>query len=80
MSGKAITKIDICDEIKKGEEVDIVPEYEYLFGERVKDYFDVKPGEIVIKKIDNAKKRPVTYTIIKCLRKDLELKKFDLTV
>lgn len=66
---------DICDDIKNGDEVEIIPEYSYMIGSnvRIKDYFDVKPGEVVIKKTDKLNYKD-NWSIIKCNRKYLKPK------
>lgn len=74
---KAKTKRDICDDIKKGDEVELVPEYDYFFGKRVKEHFNVKPGEVVIKKTGKriAGTNKEEISIIKCSRRDLDIEK-----
>lgn len=44
---------DICDDIKVGDEVIIIPSYGYMIGTnnmRIKDYFKLKSGEVVVGK------------------------------
>lgn len=64
---------DLCEDIKKGDEVEIIPEYSYMLGSstRIKDYFALKPGEVVVKKIDTVGNKG-NWSIIKCDRKCLK--------
>lgn len=47
-----VTKQEICKDIKKGDVVTIVPEYTYMIGTnvRIKEYFNLKAGEVLISK------------------------------
>lgn len=71
---KAIMKKDICDDFKKNDEVEIVPEYAYFFSERIKEKFNVQPGEVVIKKTKcSSQGGHERYAIVKCQRKDIQI-------
>jgi uncharacterized protein (DUF4213/DUF364 family) len=64
---------DLCEEIKKDDEVEIVPEYGYMMGtsERIKDKFKVGPGEVVVMKLIKYEEKD-NYVFIKCNRKDIK--------
>lgn len=69
-----ITTKDICEEIGVGETVELVPEYTYVMGSdvRVKDYFELMPGEVVIKKVIKRGEKKSNWTFIKTLRSNLK--------
>lgn len=50
-----ITKIDVSEDIVKGDKVEIIPDYSYVMGTftRVKEYFNLAPGQVLIKKLDD---------------------------
>lgn len=74
---KAIAKINLCDDIRKDDEVEVVPEYGYVLGieDRVKDFFKVKSGEVVVKKIIKDVEGKSSFSVMKCDRKDLDFSK-----
>ena len=49
---KAKVKEDLCKEIREGDIVELLPEYMYWVGSsiRIKEYFNVREGEVVVKK------------------------------
>lgn len=63
---------DISSEMKRGDIVEIVPEYDIAFGERVKDLFEMNRGDIVIKKI-NEDENHKNIVVRKCSKNDLEM-------
>lgn len=71
---KAIVLKSLCEDILKGDEVEIVPDYLYMMGtnERIKDYFKVEPGEVVVKKTINSSERKSSISITKCNKKDIK--------
>lgn len=73
---RAIVKRDICEDIKKNDDVEILPEYTYMIGSsvRIKEYFNVKSGEVVIRKTIKHEKKD-DMIIIKCSRKDIDILK-----
>ncbi|MDT8718211.1 hypothetical protein IAI10_16210 [Clostridium sp. 19966] len=73
MGEKLIAKRDLCEDIKKGDEIESVPIYSYMIGEntRIKDYFHVKADEIVVKKVQTNKGKE-ELSFIKCKRTDIE--------
>jgi hypothetical protein len=72
----AKARIDICEDIKKDDEVEIIPNYSYMIGtnERIEEYFNVKPGEVVIKKTTKVGPKS-NMAIIKCKRTDIIIEK-----
>lgn len=58
---------NISKDIKKGDIVEIVPVYQPIFGQRANEYFDLKEGEVVVKK------EGIQVIVQKCNGKDLEL-------
>lgn len=69
---QAIVKRDICDDIKKDDKVEILPEYTYMIGSsvRIKEYFNLKSGEVVIRKTIKHENKD-DMIIVKCSRKDV---------
>lgn len=67
---------DICEDIKRGDQVAIIPSYSYMIGEdnvRIKDYFKLQPGEVVVSKYTtfeegNIKER---MSLAKCMKSSL---------
>ncbi|WP_027633438.1 hypothetical protein [Clostridium hydrogeniformans] len=70
-----VIRDDLCEDIRKGDIVELVPEYSYMIGtdERIKEYFDVRSGEIVIKKTVKVNNKKSNLAIIKCKRKDVDI-------
>ena len=73
---KGKVKEDLCEEIKEGDIVELLPEYMYWVGSsiRIKEYFNVREGEVVIKKTikvnDNGEKVD-NLVIRKCNRNQI---------
>lgn len=71
---KAKVKSDVQNKIKRGEVVDIVPEYSILpgKGERIGEIFKLKRGEVVISKANNTEESEKVL-LLKTTRENLEL-------
>lgn len=68
--------VDVCDDINKGDKVVIISPYSYMVGTdniRIKDYFKLLPGEVVISKNIFFKEgnRKERMTLAKCQRSSL---------
>lgn len=73
---RAIAKEDLCEKIRAGTEVEVIPEYSYLFDQRIKEVFNLKSGEVVVRKInENNEKEEALFEICKTERKKLIFKK-----
>lgn len=69
---------NVCEGILKGDEVEIISSYGYMMGTdiRIKDYFELGPNEVVIKKInkvDNCKTVKEKLAFVKCKKDLLEI-------
>lgn len=67
---------DICEDIKKGDQVVVIPSYSYMVGPdnvRIKDHFNLLQGEVVVCKYTifqkgNIKER---MSLAKCMKSSL---------
>lgn len=69
---------DICESIFKDDIVEIISSYGYMIGTdiRIKDYFELKPGEVVVKKISkmtSSKSIKEKMAFSKCKMEKLEI-------
>ena len=69
---------DICESIFKDDIVEIISSYGYMIGTdiRIKDYFELKTGEVVVKKISkmtSSKSIKEKMAFSKCKMEKLEI-------